>query len=270
MKIVVVDSSNIEARVLDYLAGQEDALQVYRDADAGIGPDVYCVLASKFYGRVITTAPADKDERQLGKTIKLACGYQMGVERFQETTRILSGGKLTIDMATAARGVNFYRQTHGMVVQLWNRAESALPVLASGSNDMKYLDPHNLLPLEKGAILLPNGLRLRYPQLSFDTATKWSFQGPYGERNHLYGGKVVEHVVQALAKIAVMDQCLTISRRYRWVMTSHDEGVFCVPDHQAEECLAYSLEVMKKSPPWAPGLPLSAKGDIAVRYGDAK
>lgn len=268
MKIVVVDSSNIEARVLDGLARQDNMLQVYREADAGTGPDVYCVIASGFYGREIKIA--DKDERQLGKTIKLACGYQMGVDRFQETVRILSGGKLTIDLATASRGVGFYRQTHGMVVQLWNRAETALPILAGGSNEMKYLDSHNLLLIEKGAILLPNGLRIRYPQLSYDTATKWSFLGPYGERSHLYGGKVVEHVVQALAKIIVMDQLLTISRRYRIVMTSHDEGAFCVPDEQAEECLQYALQIMKVPPKWAPWLPLFAKGDIAIRYGDAK
>jgi DNA polymerase len=269
MKIVVADSSNIEARQLDWLACQDNMLDVYRAADAGTGPDVYCVTASGFYNREIT--PADTQERQLGKTIKLACGYQMGGERFQETTRILSGGKLVIDIGTARAGVGFYRASHPMIVQLWDRAQSALAGLANGipEGEEKYLDPRGVLKLEKNAILLPNGLRIRYPQLSFDADQGWSFGGTRG-RSHLYGGKVVEHVTQALAKIVVMDQLLTISRKFKIVMTSHDEGAFCVRDDAAEECLEYALEVMSKSPKWAPDMPVKAKGNIAVRYGDAK
>lgn len=269
MKIVVADSSNIEARQLDWLAGQENMMQIYRDADAGTGPDVYCVMASKFYGREIT--PNDKQERQLGKTIKLACGYQMGAERFQETTRILSKNTLVIDMQTAARGVATYRAAHPFVTQLWERGQNAINVLSNGSKEeeSKYLDVRSVLLLEKGAILLPNGLRIKYPQLSFDADTGWSFHGTRG-RSHLYGGKIVEHVTQALAKIVVMDQLLTISRKFKIVLTSHDEGAFCVRDDAAEDCLAYALEVMSRSPKWAPDMPVAAEGAIAIRYGDAK
>jgi len=267
MKLVVVDSSNIEARQLDWLACQENMLQVYRDADAGVGPDVYCVTATGFYQREITVA--DKQERQLGKTIKLACGYQMGGERFQETTRILSGGKLVIDLATARAGVAFYRESHQMVTQLWARAQSALTEIANGGEEMKYLDPRGVLQLEKNAILLPNGLRIKYPHLSFDADAGWSFTGTRG-KSHLYGGKVVEHVTQALAKIVVMDQLLKISKKFKIVLTSHDEGGFCVRDDAAEECLEYALEVMSKSPSWAPDMPVKAKGDIGIRYGEAK
>ena len=273
MQLVVVDSSNIEARQLDWLACQENMMEVYRKADDGTGPDVYCVVASGFYEREITSQ--DKDERQLGKTIKLACGYQMGHERFQETTRILSGGKLLISLSLASQGVNFYRSTHPMVAQLWERGQDALTTLANGSETDKHLDPRGVLQLEKGAILLPNGLRIKYPQLTFDTDTSWSFNGGRG-RSHMYGGKMVEHVTQALAKIVVMDQLLTINKKCRkegWgqiVMTSHDEGAFCVQDGAAEECLEYALEVMSKPPSWAPDMPVKAKGAIGIRYGDCK
>src|SRR5574337_630027 len=120
--LVVADSSNIEARVLDWLAMQEDAIEVYRDYDAGSGPDVYCVMASRLYGKEIR--PTDKPERQLGKTVKLACGYQMGAERFRETARLMGG--LTIDPRTAAVAGEVYRSSHGMVKVLWNRAQNAL------------------------------------------------------------------------------------------------------------------------------------------------
>ena len=246
-------------------------MEVYRAADAGTGPDVYCVVASGFYGREIQNVPEQFQERQLGKTIKLACGYQMGPERFQETTRILSGGKLVIDMGTAIRGVGFYRSSHPMVVSLWSRGHDSLSTLANGVKDgqSRYLDPRGVLQLEKGAILLPNGLRIKYPQLSFDADAGWSFHGTRG-RSHLYGGKIVEHVTQALAKIVVMDQLLKISKKFKIVLTSHDEGAFCVRDDEAEECLEYALEVMSTPPAWAPDMPVKAKGDIAIRYGDAK
>jgi hypothetical protein len=79
--LVVCDSSNIESRVLDWLAGQTDMVQVYIANDRGEGPDVYCVMASKLYGRDIT--PADKVERQSGKVIKLGCGLRHGATEVQ-------------------------------------------------------------------------------------------------------------------------------------------------------------------------------------------
>lgn len=70
--IVAVDSANIEARVLDTLAGQWDVVEVYKNADAGLGPDVYCTTAEAFYGRAIIK-DVDIVERQMGKVIKLGC-----------------------------------------------------------------------------------------------------------------------------------------------------------------------------------------------------
>jgi hypothetical protein len=262
--VVVVDSRNIEARVVDWLAIQEDALEVYRKFDRGEGPDVYCVMASKFYHREITKA--DKEERQLGKVIKLACGYQMGGERFQETARIMGG--LTIDGRTADRGVQAYRSTHPMVVQLWNRAGSALAAMASPDEDSRHMDPRGLLTIEKNRIRLPSGLHLKYPELSFEGGG-WSFKGRAG-RTHIYGGKLVENAVQALARIVVMDQIVQVNKKYKAAMTTHDEGVFYVKEEDAEEALAFAIEVFSQPPAWAPDLPVAAEGKIAIRYGDAK
>jgi hypothetical protein len=275
--LVVPDSSNIEARVLDYLAWQEDMLQIYRayDRDPVNNPEVYCVIASRLYGREIV--PSMKPERQAGKTVKLACGFQMGGDRYKETARIMGGLDITIQESQHA--VLVYRQAHPMVVQLWARAHSALPVLAAGSDDdVYYLDPRGLLRVEKNAIVLPNGLRLRYPEMRFDSGTNgWSFAGRKGQRKHIYGGKLVENVVQALAKIVVMDQLTEVNYQYKRqlgyqpaIMTSHDEGVFCVPEDRADEVLAFAKTVMGNAPSWAPDLPVAAKGDIAIRYGDAK
>jgi DNA polymerase len=265
--IVSADSRSIESRVVDWLAKQDDALEVYRAADAGTGPNVYCVMAAKIYNREITKK--DLAEYQLGKVTKLACGFQMGYERFRETVRIMAG--LDVDNATAQVVVDIYRATHPMVKLLWNRGQNAITSLASGPEDEKWLDPHRLLPLEKGAILLPNGLRIRYPELSFDSEHKWIFKSQRGEYTHLYGGKIIENCVQALARIIVLEQTLEISRRCSAArMSVHDEGVFCVEEAAAEDLKAVALEVMSTPPWWCPDLPLAAEVNIAQRYGDCK
>lgn len=79
-----------------------------------------------------------------------------------------------------------------------------------------------------------------------------------------------ENIVQALARIVVMDQAVIISRRYKVVMLVHDEVVCCVPVEQAEECKAYMLEVMRTVPEWAEGLPLDAEAGIDQIYSLAK
>lgn len=265
--LVVSDSSNIEARVLDWLAMQEDAIEVYRDYDAGSGPDVYCVMASRLYGKEIR--PTDKPERQLGKTVKLACGYQMGAERFRETARLMGG--LTIDLRTAAVAVEVYRSSHGMVKVLWNRAQNALGSLLSGPDEDKYLDPRGVVRIEQGALLLPNGLRIRYPHLRHERdGNGWLFESSRGKRTNIYGGKVVENVVQALARIIVMEQTLMIAKYYDVRMSTHDEAVLCVDESEVERAKKLALEVMSTPLTWCKDIPLSAKVGVGKRYGEAK
>jgi DNA polymerase len=267
--LVVADSRNIESRVVDTLAKQLDAIQAYRDYDAGHGPDIYCVMASRIYKRTVTED--EKPERQLGKVVKLACGFQMGVERFQETARTMGG--LALDLQTCAVVVGIYRQTHPMVSMLWNRGQSALATIASGPGDKeKWLDPCQLIQVEQGALLLPNGLRIRYPELSFNGDREWTFRSNRGERTKLYGGKIVENVVQALARNIVLEQTLRISRlaKVPCKLSVHDEGVFLAPEDRAEEVKAIAEEVMSTSPEWWPDIPVAVQVKIARVYGEAK
>jgi len=263
--LVVIDSSNIEARVLDWLAGQEDAVEAYRRYDRGEGPDIYCVMASKLYQRQIT--PADKQERQLGKIVKLASGYQMGAGRFEDTARTYG---VKLESGDAANAISTYREAHPMVVTLWNRAHSAIPPMAGTPAAHLFLDRHELLQVQHARIPLPNGLAVRYPKLSYDRADQgWTFDAGRG-RTHLYGGKVVENLVQALARIIVMDQTIEIHKRYPVVMSTHDEIVALVKEEEAEAALAFGVACMSTSPKWAPTLPVAAKGAYARRYGEAK
>jgi DNA polymerase len=267
--LVVADSRNIESRVVDTMAQQTDAIQAYRDYDSGQGPDIYCVMAGKIYNRVITEDM--KPERQFGKVTKLACGFQMGAERFQETARTMGG--LDLDMQTCAMAVNVYRQAHQMVEMLWRRGQSALAVIASGPGDKeKWLDPCHLVQVEQGALLLPNGLRIRYPEIGFNGDREWTFKSNRGERTKIYGGKITENVVQALARNIVLEQTLRVSRiaKVPCKLSVHDEGVFLVPFDRADEVKAIAEEVMSTSPEWWPEIPVAVQVNIARVYGDAK
>lgn len=260
------DSAQIEARTVDWLAIQEDAIDIYRKWDAGQGADAYCVMASKFYQREITAA--DKEERQLGKIIKLACGYQMGGERLQITARN-EPYKLRIPMDVAQKGVAIYRAAHPRVVNLWKRAQSAMAVLA-GAEGEAFLDSRRLIPVRKGEIGLPNGMWLKFPDMQYNKDTNaWTYQGKR-YRVNIYGGKIIENLIQALARVIVMDQTMQIRKRYKVVMHSHDEPVLLVPKGQEEEAAAYAKACLCVPPTWAPDLPLNAKVAWDRRYGYAK
>jgi DNA polymerase len=159
-----------------------------------------------------------------------------------------------------------------MVVQLWNRAQNALGAIAAGPDGDRQLDPRGVLALDKNSIVLPNMLRIKYPDLRYDLDDReWSFAvNSRGLRSKLYGGKIVENVVQALAKIIVMDQLLDVSQKYDWKMSTHDEGVFLADEDAAGDVLKDANAALSIPPAWAPDLPVAAEGTVAVRYGEAK
>ena len=188
-ELCVGDSSNIEARVLDWLAMQEDAIQVYRDYDAGVGPDVYCVLAGRIYGREISKSK-DPAERQMGKTAKLGLGYGMGHDKFATAARSQVGRVVPIDEAHAI--VTTYRTAHPAVTRLWDRATDALKYIAAGREGVA-VDPRGVIVTCAGGLRLPNGMVIKYPDLQKDK-DGWSyFNGRTREK--IYGAKMVENCI---------------------------------------------------------------------------
>lgn len=265
---VVGDSSNIEARVLDWLAGQEDAVEVYRQNDAGVGPDTYCVLASRIYQRTITKE--DSVERQLGKITKLGLGYGMGVDKFNITLNAKMRKEFPqgVPREFVQTAHTTYRNGHPMVQQLWKRGDEALKYIAAGRE--APIDIRGVLHTCAEGIRLPNGMVLRYPDLRRDPETReWSYWGGRARVN-IYGAKVIENCVQALARIIVMEQSLVAARVDSWVMTTHDEAIQLAPEAHAPWALDNLLECMRVPPAWAPDLPLNSEGGYNRRYGKAK
>ena len=111
---------------------------------------------------------------------------------------------------------------------------------------------------------------LRYPGLCWDqvdgksSITYQSRKGTIG----LWGGVVVENVVQALARIIVGEQMIAINDHYRVALTVHDAAVVVVPEDEAEKASKTIVEIMSTAPEWAPDLPVACEAKIGATYGD--
>jgi DNA polymerase len=124
-------------------------------------------------------------------------------------------------------------------------------------------------------IVLPSGLCLHYRGLSRSPRTNdWYFI--YGQRiKKLYGGKLLENIIQALARCVIMDAALRLSRlmpRYggQLAMQVHDELVYLCPDENVGLVKALLELELKRRPTWMPDLPLNCEVGSGKAYGKAK
>lgn len=261
--IINCDSSQIEARVLAWLAGQDDVVKQFAD-----GEDVYSVFASKIYDRPISKA--DPIERFVGKTCILGLGYGTGKLKLQHTLKTTPPG-ITVTEDEAKSYVDIYRNTNDKVIQLWKDGDAVLKDLANWGDTEPYTyGEHKCLKVVKEGIQLPNGLYLRYPNLKLDTTeskSSYAYTSRKGKAS-IWGGTLVENVVQALARIVVGEQMLKINQRYRVALTVHDAAVCVVPEEDLDSAMAYIVECMSVPPDWARGLPVSCEAKHANSYGE--
>jgi len=256
--IINSDSSQIEARVLAWLAGQSDVVKQFANKE-----DVYSVFATMVYNRPISKA--NPTERFVGKTCVLGLGYGTGAKKLQQT---LALGGAELDDAECKRIVDLYRNTNNKITELWAESDRVLDRLMSSSEDTKpiYLGQNEALIVDKDGIKLPNGLYIRYNNLR-----KSDGKAIYDSRRgvvSIWGGSVVENVVQALARIIVGEQMFWISRHYRPCLTVHDALVYVVPDDELENALEYIELCMSTPPAWAEGLPVACEVKYGKSYGE--
>jgi DNA polymerase len=262
-QVINCDSSQIEARVLVWLAGQDDVVEWYKE-----GRDVYSEFASKVYGRPITKK--DTTERAVGKTCILGLGYGTGWSKLQQTLKIATG--LNLDESECQRLVKVYREVNDKVIQLWKTCDEALRDMSAWPNGKQpyYLDARNALLVTPKGIRLPNGLYIYYPGLTWDISeskSKYIYKSRRGMIS-IWGGSVVENVIQALARIIVGEQMLEINKKYRPVLTVHDAVVCVVPETEVGEALSFITTTMSSPPLWATGLPVACEAHHGASYGD--
>lgn len=259
------DSSQIEARTLAWLAGQDDLVEAFDR-----GEDVYKIMASAIYGKAISDIT--KDERFVGKTTILGAGYGMGAAKFQAQ---LKNFGVVIELDETKRIIDTYRRTYPKITELWKAAGGVLGAIIG--DQYAELGRDGLLKvLGTKGILLPNGLYLRYPNLRWSTneedgKPEYVYDTKKGKAtipNRIYGGKVVENVCQALARIVIGDQMLLVAKKYQVVMTVHDAIACIVPEAEVERAVEYVELCMRIRPQWGLDLPLNCESGSGKSYGD--
>lgn len=260
--VIDCDSAQIEARVLAWLAGQDDLVQAFKDKQ-----DVYKLMASKIYG--IAPSSVDKTQRQVGKTVVLGAGYGVGHVKLQGFLKNQAGVEVTLD--EAKRIIDTYRSTSFKIASFWRNAGDSLSALAAGQT--MNVDDVGLVKAVPGkGLSLPSGLHIQYPNLRVVTnAETGKTEVVYTSKGlpvRIYGGKVVENICQAVARQIVAEQMLRVSKRYKVVLTVHDAVAIVAPEAEAAEAQAYLEECMSWNPKWAVGLPLSCESGVGASYGD--
>ena len=268
--LIDADFSAIEARVISWLAGEEWRLEVFRTHGK-----IYEASASQMFGVPIEKIKKGNPEyelRQRGKVAELALGYQGGVGAMRQMDAGHQLDSLSDDEVKDI--VNRWRETNKRIRDLWYKMDAAaVQVITQGGSvgvnnviisreyDMTYGKDYMTITLPSGRKLYYNSPQIgenRWgnPSISYvgmeQTKKKWT-------RIETYGGKLVENVVQAVAR-----DCLTLSIErvekagYPVIFHVHDE--LCIECDEDKASLEDVVRIMSQPIPWAPGLPLGAEG----------
>lgn len=264
--LAAVDFSAIEARVLPWLAGQQDALDEY-----AAGVDRYKVMASHVYG--VNVAAVTKDQRFLGKQIILGAGFQMGAPKFHLMCQNFG---LEISEELAQRSIQAFRKAHKKIVEFWydleRKAKSAI-----NNPGQKFCagDKLKLFTLVTGGvrflmIRLPSGRHLSYPNPQIDSDGKITYFGQIPMKSSwgrvsTFSGRLAENVTQAVAADLMVESAYrAMEQGYEIVMLVHDE-IVCTTRSPS-----FNLSELEKCittlPPWAAGLPLAGESSMMPFY----
>lgn len=257
--IIDCDSAQIEARVLAWFAGQDDLTEAFERKE-----DVYKIMAGAIYRKPMDEVT--KDERFIGKTTILGCGYGMGAKKFQGQLKTF-GTEITLE--EAQRIIDTYRGTYPKITSLWAQGSASIEAMSKGRT-AKW-GRAGVVTVVKDGIVMPNGLTQRYPNLKKVLDKDGKSQYIYDSRKSvakLYGGKLTENICQGLARCIIGEQMLKIAKRYRVVLTVHDAVACIAPKEEAEEAVAYVMECMRYVPDWATGIPLNCEAGYGESYGD--
>lgn len=285
----IADSAQIEARILAWLAGQDDLVEGFAN-----GKDIYSVFATKLFNSCVYKPKEDefapikhllKIRRGFGKDAILGCGYGMGANTFYQ--RCIANGDLrplfdsgAYDWDFIANLIRTYRTTYSRIPEFWKAVEKAFKWV------IKYPHEHVGIAdkIDRGRsflrfwnnsgtvnIQLPSGRCLTYRHCALKQTTRGSqIRWHYG---HLWGGSITENIVQAVARDLLAYWILEMDKAgLKVVLHSHDEIICMIekdhspPPTAADMDLDKMLTIMCTGPDWVEGLPLDAEGCLAERY----
>ena len=266
-RFIVADFSAIEARVIAWLAKEKWRMKVFAD-----GGDIYCASASKMFGVPVEKHGINGHLRQKGKIAELALGYQGSIGAL----KAMGADKLGLSDEELREIVDSWRKASPHIKQLWYDVDAAA---LEAVRECRAVTLHHgvAFSYRKGILFLhlPSGRKLAYVRPKIEIEPEFDREGLTYEgseqtsgkwtRLRTYGGKLVENVVQAIAR-----DCLAVAvtrleaAGYQIVMHIHDEVVIECP---ADACdLTNVCRIMGQPIDWAPGLILTADGYITDYY----
>lgn len=283
-KFIIVDSAQIEARILAWLAGQSDLIQGFANNE-----DIYSEFAAGLFG-VPVRKPRKSDpkilstfydiKRGFGKDAILGCGYGMGANKFY--SRCLENDSLrplfdngTYDFPFISKLIKTYRTKYTKIPEFWTTVEKSFKWVVKYPHEIiRYADPttkvgtgHDILTFwnENGTVMLqlPSGRCLRYRHASLDKKRQLRYHwGP------LWGGSITENIVQSVARDMLGYWILTCEKAgLHIVLHVHDETVGLVEEEVAQESFNRMVSIVCSGPAWSEGLPPGHDGFIKDYYG---
>jgi len=277
--LVIVDSAQIEARELAWVAHQDDLVKGFAD-----GEDIYSEFASElFQAKVWKPTEEEKKtpegqtadiRRGFGKDAILGCGYGMGTNTFFDRCRQNDSLRPLFDNETydwdfINRLVKTYRTKYSNIPAFWTEIEKYFrwpTKYPKERTEYRISDTASLQFLRQGTttkMRLPSGRVMNYRYASVspkDNSIKYL-------HGHLWGGSITENLIQAMCRDLLGYWLLCCEDvGIKIVLHSYDELVACVPKEEAEYSLATMINIMEQGPEWSQGLPLAAEGQISERY----
>ena len=258
--VYVADLSNIEARMLAYVARQDDLIEQFARGD-----DIYSNFASVIYEKPINKRD-NPTERFVGKTAILGLGYGMGARKFQATLKSgAMGPPQEFTLEAAMDIVGKYRTTYNNIALLWNRLQDMLQMTLHHENWGMNYGP--FFTVERNGFRLPNGMSLSYEALSPEATGGFSYMSR-GSREYTYGGRITENLIQALSRIVITDSMLRLQKKIdgRVALTVHDEVIIIAANTNPDATMNTIIDDLCIAPEWAPDLPLAAEGGYDTVY----
>ena len=259
------DYAAIEARIVCWLADEQEALTEYRN-----GVDRYVRMASIIYSEAESNI--SKDQRFVGKQAVLGCGFQLGANGFVKGCAKY-GVEVSFELAEIT--VNAFRARHKKLVALWYQAERACKAAINAPNTSFKIGKHcsvfttDTAGMKFMLIRLPSGRLLSYPKPAIeDDRITFFGQPPLGSkwcRISTYGGSIIENITQAVAADVMTNGAIkTEAQNYKIAALIHDQALAYTTGRN--QSIEEFVRLLTDLPAWANGLPIEAEGKIAEFY----
>ena len=260
-RLIVADFSSIEARVLSWLADEKWRMEVFAN-----GGDIYCASASEMFKVPVEKHGMNKELRVKGKIAELACGYGGGASAL----KAFGADKMGLSDSELENIVKQWRKSNPKICAFWRIMESCAKI-AIKSGQKKYCQKGIAFECRDNFLFvtLPSGRKIAYykPQIEFDERKHQeviTYEGNLSSgdswgKNSTWGGKLVENIVQAIARDCLGLAMLRLNEAgYKIIMHVHDEVILEMPEGVGS--LEGVITIMSLPLDWARDLKLTAEG----------